>query len=519
MRSKAPRTVTLISSPDVAEWKLDICPSPRLPPLAWVARVRFPDVRVACGTSVRHSDGAFFDGTWPGASELASVLDATVPFGAGMVVREGRLFIVPAGHTCEGIYLCRPSATDETLFVANSITALLEATDQTLVAGVDYVNRFIKLAEGLPFSPIRIPTSGAPIEFRYFENLAIDVAGRVSVVAKARERPFASYEDYVARLESATTSLFANAPSYAPVIALSNGYDSTAMAVVAARAGLRQALTFATVRPARANEADTSDSGTTTAAHLGIDAKVIDRVSYLTRDDLPEAEFLATGGPGEDVANSAMEPELHKRILVTGDVGAALYRYGRPKRSDLWRLDLSGSSMTEFRLRTDFIFVPLPVFGMTEIPSLQDITLSESMKPWSVGGYYDRPIARRIAEQAGGLPRGSFAAVKHAATALIHQDPEAHLAPASLASLRAFAAREGTRLELVARRPLRRRERFVVKASHRLHVDRLGRAMAARQWAMIHQDPRQGSILFRWGVETIRPRYAAVRDLLGLDRT
>ena len=494
----------------MSDWKFEYLPSAEIPPLAWVARVRYPVVTIACGTSVRCAEGAFFDGTWVGQHDLASVLDSTVPFGAGMVVRDGRLFVVPAGHTCEGVYLCRPAAAEGTLFVANSISALLEATSQQLVPGVDYVSRFIKLAEGLPFSPIEIPTNGTPLEFRFFENLELDHSGGVTVVPKPRERPFASFDDYLARLEGASRSLFANAPQYEPVVALSSGYDSTAMAVVGARAGLRRALTFASARPARTDETDTADSGVENASRLGLATQVIDRVSYLARDDLPEAEFLATGGPGEDVANTAMEPYLARRILITGDVGAALYRYGRPKRSDLWRLDLSGSSMTEFRLRTDFIFVPLPVFGMTEIPSLQEITLSDEMKPWSIGSYYDRPIARRIGEQAGGLPRGSFAAVKHAATALIHQDPDAHLTPASKESLRAFAAREGIDLKLQRRVPLSKSERFVIKASHRLHVDRIGRDLAARQWAMIHQDPRQGSLLFRWGVATIRPRYGAV---------
>jgi hypothetical protein len=498
----------------LSAWKIDYCPSPDLPPLAWVARVHASRVAVACGLSIRTQDDAFFDGTWVGGQDLASVLDSTTPFGAGMVVRDGELFIVPAGHTCEGVYLCRPDGADNTLYVSNSIAGLLEATGLSLVKGVDYVSRMIRLAEGLDFTPIEIPTSGAPIEFHYFENLRIDERGRVTIIPKPREKPFVSYDDYLARMEAAAASLFANASGYEPVIALSNGYDSTAMAVIAQHAGLRRAVTFANARPARENESDTEDSGAATAGRLGIAAQVIDRVSYMERDDLPEAEFLATGGPGEDVANSAMEPELHRRLLITGDVGAALYRFGRPKRSDLWRLDLSGSSMTEYRLRVDFMFVPLPVFGMTEIPSLQEITLSEEMKPWSIGSYYDRPIARRIGEEAGGLPRGSFAAVKHAATALIHQDPERCMSAASLRALRDFAAAEGTKLTLVERKPLRRRERFVIKASRRFHVDQIGRELAARQWAMIHHEPRQGSVLFRWGVSVIRPRYAAVSELL-----
>ena len=245
-------------------WSFEYRPSADLPPLAWVARVRHPDVRVACGISVRRESSAFFDGTWVGGPELSSIVDSTTPFGAGIVARDGALFAVPAGHPCEGIYICRPDASSKELFVSNSIAALLEATGLNLVRGVDYVSRFIKLAEGLPFTPIIVPTDGAPIEFHFFENLSVDERGQFAVVRKTRETPFASFEDYVTRLEAATASLFANARGYEPVIALSNGYDSTAMAVVAARAGLRRALTFASARPARTNEADVSDSGTRT---------------------------------------------------------------------------------------------------------------------------------------------------------------------------------------------------------------------------------------------------------------
>lgn len=88
------------------------------------------------------------------------------------------------------------------------------------------------------------------------------------------------------------------------------------------------------------------------------------------------------------------------------------------------------------------------------------------------------------------------------------------MSAASLRALRDFAAAEGTKLTLVERKPLRRRERFVIKASRRFHVDQIGRELAARQWAMIHHEPRQGSVLFRWGVSVIRPRYAAVSELL-----
>jgi len=494
------------------EWHIEYRPAAELPALAWIARVGFPNVVVACGNSLRRTADAFVDGTWAGADEVASIAESTTVFGAGIVARGDALLVVPASHTCEGIYLCRSDGRGGDLLVSNSLAALLEAAGLELVAGVDYVSRFIKLAEGIDFSPIEIPTSGRPVEFHFFEHLRIEPDRSLAPVCRPREAPFRSFQDYVARLDAALGSLLANARGYQPAIALSNGYDSTAMAVIAARHGVRRALTFGQSRPALTTGA-TSDSGERTAERLGMTAVILDRLTYSGRADLPEAEFLATGGPGEDVANAAMEAELRHGLLITGDVGAALWRYGRPRRSDLWRLDLSGSSMTEFRLRLDMLFVPLPVFGMTEIPSLQDITLSEEMQPWSVGGYYDRPIARRIAEE-GGLPRGSFATVKNAASALIHQDPRGRMAPASVGAVERFAADEGTPLEWVARAPLRKRERFVIKAAHRLHVEPLARGLAARQWAMIHHEPRQGSLLFRWGVSVVRPRYRRVRALL-----
>lgn len=493
-------------------WSFDYLSSPALPPLAWVARIRFPRVLVACGSSVQRTASGFFDGTWVGGPDLAATVDSTTPFGAGIVATADGLFIVPHGHTLEGVYVRRAREASEPLTVSNSLAALLSAAGAELMPEVDYVSRFVRVADGIDASPISIPTSGPPVEFHFFENLHVGPDGSLTKVAKPREAPFRSYEDYVARIDTALASAMTNAPGYEPVVALSNGYDSTAMATLAARHGVRTCLTFAHVRPAMST-ADTSDSGEATARRLGLPVETVDRLAYLTRDDLPETEFLATGMSGEDVANTAMEPWLRRGLLLTGDAGAALWRYGREPRSDLWRLDISGASSTEFRLRLDYIFVPLPVFGMTEIPSLQQITRADAMKPWSVGGHYDRPIPRRMAEEAG-IARGTFATVKHAGTALIHQEGAAALAPASLASAMAFAAAEGASLRLVARPRLRRRERFVLKAARLLRVGRLVRPLAARQRAMIHHEPRSGSILFRWAVAHVRERYASVADLL-----
>ena len=43
----------------------------------------------------------------------------------------------------------------------------------------------------------------------------------------------------------------------------------------------------------------------------------------------------------------------------------------------------------------------LPLFGAIEWPSIHEITKSDDMKQYSIGGNYDRPIPRRIFENKG----------------------------------------------------------------------------------------------------------------------
>jgi hypothetical protein len=156
------------------------------------------------------------------------------------------------------------------------------------------------------------------------------------------------------------------------------------------------------------------------------------------------------------------------------------------------------------------IDLPLPMFGMTQIASVAAISRSEEMRPWSIGGYYDKPIARRIIEEAG-FARGSFASSKRASTALIHVLGERLMAPASVVSVREFATREGRVVDLSPRRRPTRLDRALIKILRRLRLDALARPLVARQRLIVQHRPETGSLFFRWGVATIRSRYQALR--------
>jgi hypothetical protein len=61
----------------------------------------------------------------------------------------------------------------------------------------------------------------------------------------------------------------------------------------------------------------------------------------------------------------------------------------------------------EFRLRIGFINVNPLFAGGLHLAAMRAISTAPDMQPWRVGGDYDRPIARRILEEAG-VPRGIF---------------------------------------------------------------------------------------------------------------
>ena len=214
---------------------------------------------------------------------------------------------------------------------------------------------------------------------------------------------------------------------------------------------------------------------------------------------------------GEDVVLAAMETALRGALLVSGVGGGIWYRQ-RPPRDDLTRFDLQGCSLGEFRLRSDFVHVPLPLIGATQQPSLHDIVNSDEMQAYSVGGEYDSPIPRRIAEEAG-LPRGTFATRNLATSATIHSQGDVALSPTTRRAVQQFAAAEGR--EMAFPRPFRltRAHRLLIRLAKGMRAQRLVAGLERRRRRLVHFEPRFGNLLLRWAVSVVRPRYESVAGL------
>ena len=117
---------------------------------------------------------------------------------------------------------------------------------------------------------------------------------------------------------------------------------------------------------------------------------------------------------GEDFVFLGFGPHCGRKILLTGFHGDVVWDRHAPKPAEnLKRKDVSGSNLTELRLRHGFVQVPVPFIGATRHDVQLKIANSEEMRPYQVRGHYDRPIPRRIAEEQG-VRRGTFADTKKA---------------------------------------------------------------------------------------------------------
>ncbi len=500
-------------------WQVRIATAPAVPALAWIARIRDGVVDVTCGSSVRKENDAFFEGTWAGPATLTALPEATTVFGSGMVVRGSDLCFINPSHHLEGIYSARVGTE---LVLSNSFVAVLAATDLELDATFDYPSLFAAAsalcwlvddvsADGtarLLGTQVSIPTQAEPITLQYVENLTVNHDLSVAEARKPRESEFASFADYSRRITNALASAFSNAAPYEPVVALSSGYDSTAVAAVAAQVGCRTAVGFETSRLMKDGADD--DTGTRTATLLDLRFDLFDRLAYLHADDIAEAEFMASGTSGEDIIFRAFEPAIRRKCLLTGYWAGTQWAMSH---SGDWRhiapTSTAGAGLGEFRLRADFYHLPLPVFAAAQPVGTKGLLDRAEMEPYRVGGHYDRPIPRRLAEDAG-IPRGSFGVTKRAANVLYQHDGLDAFSPASLESIKRFAAAEGRPLSFQRRARTSRLRRGTIKLAERLHLAPLVDPLRRRRLSLVHFQPDFGNLVLRWAVSVVRPRYAAV---------
>ncbi len=431
--------------------RFEFIPCETLPRLAWCAEARphRPLVAVLHGTGVETRAGAFAEGAWSGNHADFNFVEAAAFCGSGAVSYEDRVRFATSTDTLQAIFSLREA---DRLLVSNSALFLLAMTDDRPDLRYRYYEPdLMSIMRGLNRYVRRIPTARQRwINIHYHCNLNVSSSLEVSTEPKPRPGPFRDFDHYFDFLGETVRAVIGNGRSparkrgaYRPLATVSSGYDSPACAVLARDAGCSEAVTFTLARPEFESQ---DDSGAEIARILGLSVSEHSPEEYLGRTDFPEVDFLAAGTGGDDVILACLESKIRGSILITGFHGDKIWERVNYKVSEnILRGDPSGASMHEFRLRTGFINLPVPFLAVVEHPSIHAISNSPHMARWSVGGPYDRPIPRRIAEDAG-VPRALFGQKKKAVarpaigTEALNVELQKVLSPASLQEFARWSA-------------------------------------------------------------------------------
>ena len=426
-----------------------------LPALSWLVDVS-THAKIFVGSQVEvvqaPSKISVFEGAWEGPFDALGFQESANFFGSGIVIdKEHMTFITPT-HTLESLYVLYDESKhhheQRKTYISNSLSFIVTYSGAHLRADQKTFKKLQSVIKGIhDFDSVLYDCDG--IKILRFICCNFRLCGKESKITKKNEPPhFIDYKSYQTYLVNVLSQLCDNATSlkrkiqYRLTTTVSHGYDSTACAALASLVGGHLALTIKTSR------SGLIDSGKGVAEALGLDCVEALRKNPGDSENFAEAAFIV-GGSGGDCVFHAFKERLAGTLLLTGFHGDKIWDLHTEPTSYMKRGDASGNGLHEFRLHQGFLNAPVPFIGAVRHSELHQIAHSSDMKPYVVGTTYDRPIPRRIAEEAG-VPRDSFGVQKQAAGFTLVRG-EASLSTVSRADIEAFATRRGGHISAAER--------------------------------------------------------------------
>ena len=466
------------------------------PKLGWVVRIRGDEAEVLHGPMVETAEDWAAEAVWAGDFRLGDFDRTDLVFGSGVRRRGGTLTFVGAGTVFDRLWHAERSGV---LLVANTLAGLLAAAGEHLLSDHGRYSEDVRsIHAGLDAHIRSIPAEGGAIGLVYFRNLTLRDGRRAPTDkpdAAPRFETYGQYEDFLRATAAALGSNAADASRrYAvkPLTSISSGYDSTAAATVARHAGCRRAVT---IRKATSLWRG-SDSGEDVARYLDLECLGYDRVA----DRYPDEPALWAGEGRPGIINwTQFDYDEPLCLFFTGIHGEKMWdRVAHDHPDPFVRRSPASLGICEWRLHRGVFQCPVPFWGARHSHELHAITAAE-MAPWSTGDDYDKPIARRIVEDAG-VPREAFGQVNRntslEATFLWPYSPDAQ------ADYAAYRRDRGLPVASAAR------VRWIRRAAHLDHLlylnvtRRLPGRRRRRPWDRLSD----ASVLFRWANETLARR-------------
>ena len=409
------------------------------PPLAWLVELR--DRPLAhLGKDVEVFADGFVEGCWPEAFFEFGILHNPNLFGSGMLLQDGKTWFCPPAHTVDCLFAVEHLGRR---LVSNSLFLIFLESGVALDTKHNYTKRLFTVAYGIDEADDVLYRSSTTTIYRIlYDDFTFGKGKPVRRRKPPITRPLNDFSAYKAYLIKVLRGCAENAQDakrgrrYGLLSMSSSGYDANTAAALAKEVGATRAVTVGVGRGGH------NDSGLPATQPMGLECVERARPVPGTEGAMNEIEFLMSGAGGADYPISAFHDLLGGTLLLSGHLGDKLWGEPHAKPStDLSRGDNAGNSLSEYRLRTGFLLIPVPYIAAMRHPDVLAITQSQEMDPWRIGGDYDRPIPRRIIEEAG-APRESFGQQKRA-MALIFSWGPMYLSPQARRSFNAFLRQEG----------------------------------------------------------------------------
>jgi hypothetical protein len=402
-----------------------------IPKLAWSLSLTSHALTV--GSDVDVEGGTCFEGGRSGPLGEACL------FGSGVVRTADGYVGYPPSHMLDGLYFVarhRGGATVTNSLVWALRTAGITRADAKLIGFA--ARNVMSATEGiLGYKRLILTTRAASVFQLLYIPFVVDATTyRERPVDLLPGGPRLTFDRYKEGLVEVIRGTLRHSPRYPRLVSsCSSGYDSAACTALGKEVGLDLALTIRTARGGR------EDSGEHVASEMGVPVKAYDRLrdgaerynetikdwfvdvatlSEVAVEDL--SEFVAPLANPGDVLFKPFEPQLPGAVLLTGFHGAAVWQLNALRGPWIRRSDATGSALNEYRLRVGFVHLPAPYILARRVLAIEAISQSDAMRPWRHGNPYNRPIARRLAEEAG-ASRESFGIAKRAANPMIEVGP------------------------------------------------------------------------------------------------
>jgi hypothetical protein len=359
------------------------------------------------GPLVEITDEWVTEAVWVGGFEGGDFDLTDLVFGSGVRLRDGQVFFVSSGTAMDRLWHCYHEGH---WHVSNSLPALLAVTDLSLREDYQgYVDDILTIncGRGSLSNHIRkLGTSeGTALNVLYYNNLVYDGQTLKELPKPDTTPDLKSYKNYRAFLTHTAGELIANAGSEKrsfpvfPVSTISAGYDASAVAAIAGQAGCGHTVTISNSTSFWRG----SDSGREIADCLGLSCEEYRHTPRRYRCE--ETIWAATGQPrGLNYTVLGFPEPLC--LLFTGNYGEMAWDLGMQDFLDP-ASDLSGLCLCEYRLNQGFFHCVPAYWGVRHLAEIREINRSDEMVPWMMRNHYDRPIPRRILEEAG-VPRKRF---------------------------------------------------------------------------------------------------------------